>query len=163
MLLVAQLRNQDPLNPMEDREFISQLAQLNTLEQMERLNETMAAMAEMSMLAQAGNLIGLEVTARVPGSDETFTGVVSAVTLLEGIPYLTVGDALIKTSDIVNINRPSPAEPPSDGDPDDAGTDSVDPVDGEGTDAAPVENDAGDVTGTAPSDGSDDDTPESIA
>ncbi|MEW9125173.1 MAG: flagellar hook capping FlgD N-terminal domain-containing protein, partial [Thermotaleaceae bacterium] len=39
-LLVTQLQNQDPLNPMEDREFIAQMAQFSSLEQMQNLNET---------------------------------------------------------------------------------------------------------------------------
>lgn len=37
-LLVAQLSNQDPLNPMDDREFIGQMAQFSTLEQIQNLN-----------------------------------------------------------------------------------------------------------------------------
>ncbi len=40
-LLTTQLANQDPLSPMEDREFIAQLAQFSSLEQMTQLNETM--------------------------------------------------------------------------------------------------------------------------
>ena len=46
-LLIAQLSNQDPLNPMEDREFIAQLAQFSTLEQMTALNKTMDSMASL--------------------------------------------------------------------------------------------------------------------
>ena len=38
-LLTTQLSNQDPLNPMEDREFIAQLAQFSSLEQMQNLNK----------------------------------------------------------------------------------------------------------------------------
>ncbi|ABR48870.1 flagellar hook capping protein [Alkaliphilus metalliredigens QYMF] len=38
-LLVTQMSNQDPLNPMEDREFISQMAQFSSLEQMQNLND----------------------------------------------------------------------------------------------------------------------------
>lgn len=45
-LLTTQLANQDPLNPMEDREFIAQLAQFTSLEQMQELNKTMAAKSE---------------------------------------------------------------------------------------------------------------------
>ena len=37
-ILVTQLKYQDPLNPMEDKEFIAQLAQFSTLEQMQNLS-----------------------------------------------------------------------------------------------------------------------------
>jgi len=39
-LLVTQMQNQDPLSPMEDREFIAQMAQFSSLEQMQNLNDT---------------------------------------------------------------------------------------------------------------------------
>lgn len=39
-LLTTQLSNQDPLNPIEDREFIAQLAQFSSLEQMQNLNKS---------------------------------------------------------------------------------------------------------------------------
>lgn len=39
-LLTTQLANQDPLNPMEDKEFIAQLAQFSSLEQMQTLNKS---------------------------------------------------------------------------------------------------------------------------
>lgn len=45
-LLTVQLSNQDPLNPMEDREFIAQLAQFSSLEQMQNLNKTINTKSE---------------------------------------------------------------------------------------------------------------------
>lgn len=45
-LLTTQLANQDPLNPIEDREFIAQLAQFSSLEQMQNLNKTFTEKSE---------------------------------------------------------------------------------------------------------------------
>lgn len=45
-LLVTQLSNQDPLNPMEDKEFIAQMAQFSTLEQVQQLNENILSNQE---------------------------------------------------------------------------------------------------------------------
>ena len=45
-LLTTQLANQDPLNPIEDREFIAQLAQFSSLEQMQNLNKSMDNLGE---------------------------------------------------------------------------------------------------------------------
>ena len=40
-MLIAQLRHQDPLNPMDGTAFVAQLAQFSSLEQLTNLNETM--------------------------------------------------------------------------------------------------------------------------
>ena len=45
-LLTTQLANQDPLNPMEDREFIAQLAQFTSLEQIQNLNKSVGNLGE---------------------------------------------------------------------------------------------------------------------
>jgi len=67
-LLVTQLRNQDPLNPMQNAEVTSQIAQLSTVNGIEQLNKTLMAMSgqmDFSQAMQAANLIGKGVL--VPG------------------------------------------------------------------------------------------------
>src|SRR5690554_1662468 len=67
-LLVTQLCNQDPLNPMENNEMTSQLAQINTVSGIESLNETMQTIngqMEAAKTMQASALIGRAVL--VPG------------------------------------------------------------------------------------------------
>jgi len=67
-LLVTQLRNQDPLNPMENAEMTSQLAQINTLSGIEELNKTLQGITgqiDAGQALQAASLIGRGVL--VPG------------------------------------------------------------------------------------------------
>mgnify|MGYP001096124631 FL=1 len=109
MLLVAQLRNQDPLNPMQDREFIAQLAQLNALEQMQQLNETLSAMAELTTLGQVASFIGKQVSGLEKGTGELVEGVVSKVTIIDGNVVLEVGGKQVEVRDVVSIAE-APAE-----------------------------------------------------
>lgn len=60
-LLVAQLQNQDPMNPMENAEMTSQLAQINTVSGIESLNDTLAGIngqLDTSQMLQAADMIG---------------------------------------------------------------------------------------------------------
>jgi flagellar basal-body rod modification protein FlgD len=79
-LLVAQLQNQDPLNPDDPTEFTAQLAQFSSLEQLYNLNESMTglttAQANSEKLA-ALSLIGKEVSYN--GSSFTYDGTPIAV------------------------------------------------------------------------------------
>jgi flagellar basal-body rod modification protein FlgD len=59
-LLIAELSNQDPLNPMDDREFIAQMAQFSTLEQMTNMTKALEGMSSMEQYS-AVNYVGKEV------------------------------------------------------------------------------------------------------
>jgi flagellar basal-body rod modification protein FlgD len=67
-LLVAQMKNQDPLNPLDNAQVTSQMAQLSTVQGIENMNSSLAALAASmgtNQMAQAANLIGRAVL--VPG------------------------------------------------------------------------------------------------
>lgn len=81
-LLVAQLRYQDPMNPMEDKEFIAQMAQFNALEEMRGLNKSFAAMSDFNQLTQASSLLGKTVAIRT--DEEHFAGSVDEVRRIDG-------------------------------------------------------------------------------
>jgi len=104
MLLVAQLKNQDPMNPMQDREFIAQLAQLNTLEQLQQLNETVAAMAQHAALGQVAGYLGRVVSGLDRASGALVTGTVVGATILDGVAVLELsGGQRIDVRDVVSI------------------------------------------------------------
>jgi flagellar basal-body rod modification protein FlgD len=92
-LLVAQMQNQDPLNPMDNAEVTTQLAQLNTVNGIERLNGTLGQMASMTSAQQslqAVMLVGREVL--VEGSRLPYTGepVHFGIDLPQGVDNLTI-------------------------------------------------------------------------
>ena len=78
-LLITQLSNQDPTNPMEDTQFIAQMAQFSSLEQMTNMNESFNKMAAMINSSQAAATIGRTVDIDV--GDTTARGGVEATTM----------------------------------------------------------------------------------
>ncbi|MBQ2313334.1 MAG: flagellar hook assembly protein FlgD [Treponema sp.] len=88
-LLITQLSNQDPTSPMEDTEFIAQMAQFSSLEQMTNMNANFEKMNAMLNSSQAVNTIGRAVDIDVGGVQ--LTGVVDAVTYGNN-PQVKVGN-----------------------------------------------------------------------
>jgi len=96
-LLVAQLANQDPLEPAANEEFVAQLANFSSLEQLENLNGSILAMiglnqsnALLSQLTQSSALIGQEVTWQNPETGLSQSGLVESVRIEEGIAFLRI-------------------------------------------------------------------------
>lgn len=69
-MLVTQLKNQDPMNPMDNAQITSQVAQLSTVTGINQLNQTLLALSgqlDVSQSMQAASLIGKDIL--VPGAD----------------------------------------------------------------------------------------------
>jgi flagellar basal-body rod modification protein FlgD len=77
-LLIAQLRNQDPLQPMNDREFVAQLAQLSALEQMQNISSAISELTRRQEALAAFALVGRRVTV-LDDAGKKVQGVVTAV------------------------------------------------------------------------------------
>lgn len=87
-LLVAQLENQDPMNPQENGEFVSQLAQFSSLEEAQNLTQSFdgfAANFQSSQHLQATSLVGRPVHV---ASDTTLLGNEGAISVLAEIPIV---------------------------------------------------------------------------
>jgi len=87
-LLVTQLRHQDPLNPMDDREFIAQLAQFSSLEQMQNLNTTFNRNHAFSMMGS--HVVGVSRDP-ITGVAREIYGIVDTVRMIAGEPWLVMG------------------------------------------------------------------------
>jgi flagellar basal-body rod modification protein FlgD len=88
-LFVAQLQHQDPMNPMQDGEFMGQMASFSTLEQVSNLAAANERIAASLTSNSAVGLIGRTVS-YVDENDEIQTGKVDKVTTAGGTPMLTV-------------------------------------------------------------------------
>jgi flagellar basal-body rod modification protein FlgD len=88
-LFVAQLTHQDPMNPMQDQDFMGQMASFSTLEQVTNLATANEAIASNLQLSQSVGLIGRTVT-WTDEAEVTHTGVVEKVSQKDGQPVLTV-------------------------------------------------------------------------
>jgi len=111
LLLVEQLRHQDPTSPMENMEFISQSAQFSSLEQMTNLNKNVESLLTSQVVAQTSNLIGKTVLVEGVndvGETESFTGTVDAIKIEDGKGKLVMGDKLVDLDDVKYIYNQAP-------------------------------------------------------
>lgn len=90
-LLVGQLKNQDPLNPTSDTDFIGQMAQFSQLEQTTNMASANEELIAQQRGARAVALIGRTVTYPDATTGALTTAVVQRVEWTAGNPSLTVG------------------------------------------------------------------------
>lgn len=83
-LLTAQLKNQDPMNPISSQDFTSQLAQLSTVSGIQQLNTSIQQMLQLQQLSQGAALMGKTVTYLTSGSSTNGKGVVQGVSVQNG-------------------------------------------------------------------------------
>lgn len=101
-LITVQLTSQDPLKPMEDTQFISQMANFTSLEQMRTLSTDFSAFRSEHHLASAQALLGKMVTIGTEGGD--ITGPVTKVEVVEGAPRLSVNGGSFDPADIISVS-----------------------------------------------------------
>lgn len=92
-LLVTQLKNQDPLNPLANSELTSQLAQISTVQGIEKLNATLATLAvnfDTGQALQAANLVGRQVLVTGDALELGASGARGAFSLAQAVERLTL-------------------------------------------------------------------------
>jgi len=101
-LLVTQLQNQDPTAPMEDKEFIAQMAQFSTLEQMNNLGTEFGKLSGLLSAGQAYNVLGKDVDIAV--GDNIISGTVDEVTSGE-YPQVFVNGSYFDYNDVIRVKK----------------------------------------------------------
>lgn len=99
-LLVTQLQYQDPMKPMDDTQFIGQMAQFSALEQMQNLNAAFTA-------TKAMNLVGKYITGTISDSDSTkeVSGEVKSVKISGSKAYALVNGQEVSVDNITEIKN----------------------------------------------------------
>ena len=106
-LLIVQLQNQNPLDPMDNDAMTAQLTSLSQLEQLESMKSAFDKVLEVSeaglaqsKVEQATDLIGKYVSFFTPDSDQMLTGEVELVEFVNDEPRLVVGNYSVTMDDI---------------------------------------------------------------
>lgn len=109
LLLTKQLQYQDPLQPTDNLQFVSQMANFSTLEQITNMNRTLEKFINnlsSSYKAEAMSYLGMKVTANSKNNNEQVKGIVTAIKFDNGKALLRVGNTEVSLDDVVSVEAP---------------------------------------------------------
>jgi flagellar basal-body rod modification protein FlgD len=101
-LMVAQLKNQDPMNPTDSSQFLAQTAQFTSLEKLEAVAQQSAQALTAQMAFGASGLVGRSVTYTDANGAET-NGTVGSVRFTSTGPLLGIGSAEIELGKVTKV------------------------------------------------------------
>lgn len=105
-LFVTQLQYQDPLEPVEQQDFLAQLAQFSTVEGLENLNTKFDDLLQLELVASGTEVLGQEIT-----TDDNLTGIAQEIRQENGQVLVDIDGTLVPLSGIVTVRNPPPAAP----------------------------------------------------
>ena len=102
-LMLTELQNQDPLNPMDNTQILQEIGQMDQISASTKLTTTLDSVLLAQNLSSAGAMIGKNVTG-LTSDGTSVSGIVSKVTVSGGTPQLTIGQNTISLTNIQTIN-----------------------------------------------------------
>ena len=99
-LLIMQLRYQDPLSPMDDKDFIGQMAQFGALEQMKNIYNSVSRANSYALI---GKYVTASYTDDATGEIKNEEGFVESIRVKNGIAYAVVNGQDISIDKITEI------------------------------------------------------------
>jgi flagellar basal-body rod modification protein FlgD len=100
-LLITQLQNQDPLNPQDSSQFVSQLAQFSSLEQMTNMSQSMETNLENTVVGMIGHTVTVADSSTQSGFAQ---GVVTGIVYYANGPAVTVNGTTYPLSAVQNVS-----------------------------------------------------------
>jgi flagellar basal-body rod modification protein FlgD len=104
-LLVAQMKYQDPSNPTDSTQYLSQMAQFTQVEKLGDLNDATAGLLASSQLQSAVSMVGATVS--YGAGEHAASGRVTGVTMVGGVPQLLIGTTKVALSDVTGVTPPT--------------------------------------------------------
>lgn len=101
-MMIAQLQNQDPMNPMDDSQLLQQISQIRDIQASTELTSTLGNLGVGQNLASASALISKKVTA-LDNSGNAISGIVQSVSMQDGKPQLVINGSNVSLSNIQSI------------------------------------------------------------
>lgn len=104
-IVLTQLTYQDPLKPIENFEFVSQLAQFSQIQQTETMSERVLGILQSEATGQATSVLGRTVD--IPAGPATLTGRVVSISFQSGEPRLSIRTPDGRTIDNIGLSSVS--------------------------------------------------------
>lgn len=127
-LMVAQLKNQDFMNPVDDTQYVTQLAQISTMQQMEEMSYNAKSTYVTSLVGK--NVLAAKFT--VSGDLDKTEGIVDRISLLDGKFVIYVGGKAYDVDEIMEVKTAPANEGETENKPEDKPGDDPDENEGPG-------------------------------
>lgn len=101
-VMITELQNQDPLNPMDNAQILQQISQMREIQATDQMRETLDSVLLGQTLVSASTMIDRDITALAVSGKEV-AGRVESVTIEDGMPLLHIGAEKIQLSNIRSI------------------------------------------------------------
>jgi len=102
-LLIAQLQNQDPTNPLDSDQLLNQITQMRNLQSSIELESALKNLTLSQQLSGATSFLGKMVTALHGDNDQEIQGIVERVQVKDGKALLTIEGTDIELSEVVSV------------------------------------------------------------
>jgi flagellar basal-body rod modification protein FlgD len=101
-MMITELQNQDPLNPMQNSEIMQELGQMQQITASNKLTTTLDGVALGQSLSNATSLIGKQIDG-IDDSGNPASGVVQKVSVLNNAPKLYVGTQVVSLNNVQDV------------------------------------------------------------